>query len=168
MKYHKILYNDLSNGEGMRISYFCQGCSIGCKECFNFKLRDFKGGELFTNKILEESLYVFKTFETAYDGITLIGGECMDNIEFGIKIAFEFKKRFKHKDIWIYSGYTYEEILSDKNKLELLKLCDILVDGQFIVGKKDLNLKYRGSSNQRVIDVQESLKQRQVVLSKYN
>ena len=103
-------------------------------------------------------------FKNNYDGITLIGGECMDNIEFAYYVASEFKKRFPNKTIWIYSGYTYEEIISNENRLRLLKLCDVLVDGRFVEELKNPLLKFRGSSNQRLIDIKESLKKSEIIL----
>ena len=164
MKYNSIIYNDTANGEGMRMSYFCQGCSIHCQNCFNIELQDFKGGKEFTNRILEESLSVFELFKNNYNGITLIGGEIMDNVDFGLFVAREFKKRFSNKTIWIYSGYTFEEIIKSNALMLLLKLSDVLVDGKFIEELKDHTLIFRGSSNQRIIDVQKSLSEHKVVI----
>ena len=163
MRYSTIIYNDTCNGYGMRMSYFCQGCSIHCKNCFNKELQNFNGGKEFTEEILEDSFEVFDMFKNNYDGITLIGGECMDNIEFAHYIASEFKNRFPNKTIWIYSGYTYEEIISDENRLKLLKLCDVLVDGRFVEELKNPLLKFRGSSNQRLIDIKESLGKGEII-----
>lgn len=145
------------------MTYFCQGCSLHCPNCFNESLQDFNGGREFTREILEESMYMFNLFQNGYDGITLIGGECMDNLDFGIMVATEFKRRFPNKTIWIYSGYTYEEITSDKDKFELLKLCDVLVDGRFINKLKNLNLFFKGSENQRIVDIKKSLRKGKVV-----
>lgn len=103
-------------------------------------------------------------YENQYAGLSLLGGECFENIDVAHMVAKTFKEKFPHKTIWIYSGYAYEKIIKDSNKLELLKLCDVLVDGQFIEELKDVNLKFRGSSNQRIINIQESLKQNEVVL----
>ena len=164
MRYNSIVYNDLSNGEGCRISFFCQGCSIHCEGCFNTSLQPFNGGNEFNDEILDNTLNVFDIYKNGYDGITLIGGEEFDNLDFGIMVASEFKRRFPDKTIWIYSGYTYEEIIEDKNKIELLKLCDILVDGRFMKELKDPTLKFKGSSNQRIIDVQKTLNKGSVVL----
>lgn len=163
MRYNNIIYNDTSNGKGMRISFFCQGCSLHCKNCFNTELQDFKKGKPFTKEILEEALSVFNMYQKGYDGITLIGGECMDNLEFGITVASEFKRMFPDKNIWIYSGYTYTEIIQDPNKLKLLKLCDVLVDGRFMDELKDVKIPFRGSRNQRIIDIQKSLKSKEVI-----
>jgi anaerobic ribonucleoside-triphosphate reductase activating protein len=157
MRYNTIIYNDICNGYGTRISYFCQGCSIHCEGCHNTSLQDFNGGREFTKEILDESLAVFDLFKNYYDGITLIGGECMDNLDFGIFVASEFKRRFPNKTIWIYSGYTFEEIIEDKNKIKLLKFCDVLIDGRFIKKLKDTTLRFRGSSNQDLVDIQQSL-----------
>lgn len=145
------------------MSFFCQGCTIHCDKCFNKTLQSFEGGSEFTLDVLNNALDVFDMFKKGYDGITLIGGECMDNLDFGVLVATFFKNRFPDMDIWIYSGYTYEEILKDKDKLGLLELCDVLVDGRFVDKLKDHKLVFRGSSNQRIIDIQKSLLNREVV-----
>lgn len=164
MKYSNIIYNDTANGQGMRISFFVQGCPHHCEGCFNEESWNFNGGFKFTKEVLDEILYVFQSFKNGYDGITLLGGEPFANLNLINLIINEFKTKFPGKTIWIYSGWTYEELLKDKQKLETLSKCDVLVDGRFEQNKRDVTLKFRGSSNQRIIDVQESLKENKVIL----
>ena len=163
LKYSNIVYNDTANGQGMRISFFVQGCPHHCKGCFNQESWDFNGGIEFTQNVLDEIMYVFGSFKEGYDGITFLGGEPLANLKLVNLIIDKFKSKFPNKTIWIYSGWTYEEIIKDKNKLETLSKCDVLVDGKFEQDKRDVTLKFRGSSNQRIIDVQESLKQDKVI-----
>lgn len=164
MKYSNIVYNDTANGQGMRISFFVQGCPHHCKDCFNQESWDFNGGIEFTQEVLDEILYVFNSFKNGYDGITLLGGEPFANLELINLIIDNFRSKFPDKTIWVYSGWTYEELLKDKRKLETLSKCDILVDGRFEIDKRDITLKFRGSSNQRLIDVKKSLLQKEVIL----
>lgn len=169
LRYNNILYNDNANGSGgTRASFFCQGCYFMCEDCFNPNTHDFNGGKEFTDEVLKELMSVVKIYEKYYSGLNLIGGECFDNLEVCLIVAKAFKKHFPHKTIWIWSGYTFEEITKHESKLELLKLCDILVDGRFVKKLYNPKLKHKGSENQRIIDVQESLNQNKVVLSKYN
>lgn len=164
MKYSNIIYNDTANGQGMRISFFVQGCPHHCEGCFNEESWNFNGGFKFTKEVLDEILYVFQSFKNGYDGITLLGGEPFANLDLINLIIDEFKTKFPGKTIWIYSGWTYEELLKDKQKLETLSKCDVLVDGRFEIDKRDITLKFRGSSNQRLINVRESLDKKEVIL----
>lgn len=144
------------DGEGVRCSIYLSGCLFGCKECFNESIQNFNVGEEYTiqieNKIIEDlsNDYV--------QGLTILGGEPFLNTDVAIQLCKRVRKEFGYsKDIWVYSGYTYEQLLNESNdKKELLKLCDVLVDGPFICTLKDLNLKFRGSSNQRIIDLKKS------------
>lgn len=166
MRYNSVIYNDIVNGEGQRISLFVQGCSHHCKDCFNKELGwDFNGGQEFTKDKLDEIMMVFKLYNNGYNGLSLLGGEPFQNLELSNLLVNTFRQEFKNtKTIWIWSGYTFEQLIQDDNKLELLKNCDILVDGKFDTELKDLTLKFKGSSNQRIINVQESLKRGEVVL----
>lgn len=154
MRYAQIRKKDISNGPGIRVSIFVQGCHFHCKNCFNKETWDFNGGHPFETKDLNRLL------EYANDkhicGLSILGGEPLneENIDGVIKICKAFKERFKDKTIWLWSGYTYEK-LNDKQK-DVLKYLDVLVDGQYIDELKDYRLKYKGSSNQRVIDIKNS------------
>jgi anaerobic ribonucleoside-triphosphate reductase activating protein len=169
MRYSQIIYNDTANGEGLRISFFTQGCGHHCKNCFNQDTAwDFNGGKELTEEVLNEMFLVFKLYKNGYDGLSILGGDPFQNLEVSNLVVNRFRKMFGNtKTIWIYSGYEYSEIIKDKNKLELLKKCDVLVDGRFEEDKKDLTLKFRGSSNQHICDIRESLKQNKVIEYKY-
>jgi anaerobic ribonucleoside-triphosphate reductase activating protein len=166
MRYHKIRKMDISNGPGVRVSIFMQGCEFHCENCFNKETWDFDGGNEFTEKTIEEVLELCsKDFIT---GLSILGGEPLhpNNVDVVCDIIIEFKKRFKDsKTIWIYSGYTCEELAKrlDENTLDsysslmnILMLADVLVEGRFVEELKDLNLIFRGSSNQRLIDLKLS------------
>ena len=161
MRYNKIRKMDISMGPGVRVSMFVQGCSFYCKNCFNPETWDFNGGKEFTDKTIDE---VLKLCDKDYiKGLSILGGEPMNptNIEGTTKLVKAFKKEYPNKNLWVWSGYNFEKDLKDK---EALKYVDVLVDGQY---KDELHspiLKWRGSSNQRVIDVQKSLKENKTVL----
>ena len=159
MKYAQIRKMDVANGPGIRVTLFVTGCTHGCKGCFNREYWDFSYGKDFTEKETKEIVEYLK--EPYIEGLTLLGGEPMQNLEL-VEVIREIKKEVD-KDIWIYSGYTYEEIIEDPEKLKLLKECNVLVDGLFDITKRDLKLKFRGSSNQRIVDIQQSLKEDRVV-----
>lgn len=163
MRYANVIYNDVVNSKGTSLTFYCQGCTHHCKNCFNKSTWDFKGGKQFNEDVLNEMMYVVKMFKSGYDNLVLLGGEPFDNIGVCLMIANAFKEKFQDKSIWIYSGYTYEEIQKDENKLNLLQLCDVLVDGKFIEELKDTRLKFRGSKNQRIILVKESLRQNKII-----
>lgn len=169
MKYSSIVYNDTANGNGQRVSIFVQGCTCHCMGCFNKETWDFNKGKEFTDKELNEIMFVLKTYNKYYNGISILGGNPTDNLELCNLIIDTFRQEFQHtKDIWIWSGHTFEEIIRDKYKLDMISKCDVLVDGRFELNKKDINLLFRGSTNQRIIDVQKSLKQNKVIqIKKY-
>ena len=160
MRYNKIRKMDISNGPGVRVSIFMQGCTFNCKECFNPETHDFNGGEEFNEEVIQEVLKLCEDDTIA--GLSILGGEPMhpNNIEGTTKLAKAFKEKFPNKTIWAWTGFLFDRDLKDK---EVLKYIDVLVDGQFVQEKKDLRLKYSGSSNQRVIDVQKSLKENKIV-----
>lgn len=160
MRYSKIRKMDISNGPGVRVSIFMQGCTFNCKGCFNPNTHDFNGGEEFTDDTIQEVLNLCN--DDNIRGLSILGGEPMHprNIEGTTKLAKEFKKEYPNKDIWVWSGFTFDKDLKDT---EAVKYIDVLVDGRFVEEKKNLLLKYKGSENQRVIDVQESLKGNSVV-----
>lgn len=161
MRYGQIRKFDIANGEGIRTSLFVTGCTHHCPDCFNEEYQDFQAGMLWDDKAEEE---LFSYIHDPHSvGLTLLGGEPMQNTAGLIPLVRRFKEE-SDKTLWIYSGYTWEEILADPDKKELLEYADVLVDGLFVAALKDLTLRFRGSSNQRVIDVQKSLVTGQVEL----
>lgn len=175
--YSKIKTFDIANGKGIRTSVFFSGCDFKCKGCFNSELWNFNVGEPFTREVYETKIKPTITEHIA--GISILGGEALHpkNIFSTHQLITWFKEDFPNKTIWLWSGYTYEQLISEEYSLSLnLEDCldgiiidiftsiDVLVDGQFIEEEKDLTLKFAGSKNQRLIDVQESLKQNKVVL----
>ena len=161
MRYNKIRKMDISNGPGVRVSIFFQGCMFHCEGCFNPETWDFKGGkEEFTDDTIKEVLELCEPEHIK--GLSILGGEPMhpNNIEGTTRLAKAFKEKYPNKTLWIWSGFLFDKDLKDK---EVLKYVDTLVDGQYKDELHDFRLKWRGSSNQRVIDVQESLKQGKVI-----
>ncbi len=161
MRYSKIRKMDISNGEGVRVSIFFQGCSFHCKGCFNPETWDFHGGCEFGEEQIQEILDLCK--EDYISGLSILGGETMHpkNIEGALLLAKRFKEKYPNKTIWAWTGYLFDEYLMDK---EITKYLDVVVDGQFVENLRDPRLKWRGSSNQRVIDVKKTLKNKKIVL----
>lgn len=164
MRYAKIRKMDISNGEGVRVSLFVQGCSFHCKNCFNPETWDFNGGKDFTTVEVDKIIKLCNKDYIA--GLSILGGEPLhpNNIETVANICKCFKQEYPNKTIWLWSGFRYEDILNRENNYDILNLIDILVDGQFEEDKKDLTLKWRGSSNQRVIDCKKSLAENKIIL----
>ena len=161
MRYNKIRKMDISNGPGVRVSIFVQGCTFNCKNCFNPETHDFNGGEEFTDDTIEK---VLSLCEKDYvEGLSILGGEPMHpkNLEGVTKLAKKFKQKFPNKNLWAWTGFLFDNYLKDK---EISKYLDVLVDGQYMEELHDPTLKWKGSSNQRVIDVQKSLKEGKVIL----
>lgn len=161
MRYNKIRKMDIADGPGVRVSIFMQGCSFNCKNCFNSDTHDFNGGKEFTDKTINRVLELCD--KDHIEGLSILGGEPMhpSNIEGTTKLAKAFKEKFPNKDIWAWSGFLFDRDLKDK---EVVKYIDTLVDGQYVEELRDPSLKWKGSSNQRVINVQESLKNNNIVL----
>lgn len=166
MYYSDIKYPDVANGLGVRVSLFVSGCRRHCPECFNKEAQDFKYGKPFTDK--EITFIESKLQLPQVRGLSLLGGEPMEieNVTELLPLCRYLKSTYTNKDIWCYTGYTIEELLNRNNIVtkEILKYIDILVDGDFQIDKKNLSLKFRGSSNQRIIDVQKTLKSNKVEL----
>ena len=159
MRYNKIRKMDISNGPGVRISIFMQGCHFHCKDCFNSETWDFEGGKEFTDETINR---VLELCDKEYiKGLSILGGEPLHpkNIEGTTRLAKKFKEKFGDKTIWVWSGFLFETVNKDT-----LKYIDVLVDGQFKTELFNPTLKYKGSSNQRVIDVQKSLKNNSICL----
>ncbi len=160
MRYNLIRKMDISNGPGVRVSIFMQGCAFHCKNCFNSETWDFKGGKEFTDETIEKVLDLCDKDQVK--GLSILGGEPMHptNIDGTTKLAKAFKQRYPNKDVWTWSGFRFED-LKDK---EALNYIDVLVDGTYKDELHDPTLKWRGSSNQRVIDVQKSKQKNEIVL----
>lgn len=162
MKYLNILDCDIADGEGVRVTLFVSGCSHHCKGCHNPESWNPENGKEFTEEVKEK---LFKLIDRPYiDGLTLSGGDPLfcNNIKEIEKLCIEFKQRFPNKTLWLYTGYRYEEIPFKK----ILLYIDVLVDGRFELDKRDVTLAFKGSSNQRVIDVRQTLKTNSVVIYK--
>ncbi len=175
MNYGNIKYFDIADGTGVRTTLFVSGCTHHCRECFQPETWDFDFGEEFTDVQADG---IIESLKGDYvEGLTLLGGEPFEPAN--QKVLLPFLKRVREeapgKNIWSYSGYTWEELTDPENTrchtddtLPMLKLIDILVDGEFHIEEKNLGLRFRGSANQRVLDVQSSLKEGRPVLSEYN
>ena len=164
MRYNKIRKMDIADGPGVRVSIFMQGCAFHCKNCFNPETWDFEGGQEFTDETIEEVLELCKPNHIV--GLSILGGEPWhpNNIEGTRKLAKAFKEKYPEKSLWGWSGFTFEDYISKQE--DTVKYFDVVVDGQYKDELHDPRLEWRGSSNQRVIDVQESLKQNKVILLK--
>jgi len=160
MRYNLIRKMDISNGPGVRVSIFMQGCHFHCKNCFNSETWDFEGGKEFTDDTVNKVLDLSNKDHIV--GLSILGGEPMHpvNIEGTTKLAKAFKEKYPNKDIWVWSGFRYEDL---KGK-DVFKYIDVLVDGQYVDELHNPTLKWRGSSNQRVIDIKETLKNNEIVL----
>ncbi len=162
MNYATIKKNDIANGVGVRVSLFVSGCRHRCKNCFNREAWDFDYGALYTDAIEQEILDACDHGYVA--GLSLLGGEPFEpeNQEALIALLKAFHARFPDKTVWCYSGFTFEQLQSGTvgaHAAELLSLLDVLVDGRFVEELKDLSLLFRGSSNQRILNVPRSLEQ---------
>lgn len=160
MRFHNITKDDMLNGDGLRVVLWVAGCSHHCKECQNPITWNPDGGIPFEEENLQE---IFQELDQDYvDGITFSGGDPLHekNREDIEALAKLIREKYPQKTIWLYTGYEWEEIC----KWNIMKYIDVLVDGRFEVSQKDVSLQWKGSSNQRVIDVQDSLKMGKVVL----
>ncbi|EGO2581342.1 anaerobic ribonucleoside-triphosphate reductase activating protein [Enterococcus faecalis] len=145
------------DGEGVRNSLYVSGCLFACEGCFNKAVQNFNYGTPFTESLMNQ---IIEDLSHDYvQGLTLLGGEPFLNTDVCLSVVKHVRETFgSAKDIWSWSGYTFEELLLETpDKLELLHSIDILVDGRFELAKRNLNLQFRGSSNQRIIDVPKSL-----------
>ena len=166
MKYAKIRKLDVTNGPGIRTTLFVSGCTHNCKDCFNKEQQDFNYGEEFTKEIEDE--FIEYTKARQIKGVNILGGEPMQQVKDNTLLNLLKRIRIEtNKPIWLWSGYTLDEILRDEKRLEILKEVDVLIDGRFEADKRDIMLKYRGSSNQRVIDVKRTLKEDRVIELEY-
>lgn len=183
MRYAQIRSMDISNGEGVGVSLFVQGCPFHCKNCFNSETWDFNGGKEWTEKTKNKFM---ELIDRPYiKRVSFLGGECLadQNLDEVLKLVKQIRISFPEKTIWLYTGFCWNDIMCsfaglqadcvvlDKKDIEawekrrkIIFNVDVLVDGEYIDEQKDLSLKFKGSKNQRVIDVKQSLAQNKVVL----
>ncbi len=159
MRYNLIRKMDISNGPGVRVSIFMQGCAFNCKNCFNPETHDFQGGKEFNDETINRVLELCDNENV--EGLSILGGEPMhpSNIEGTTKLAKAFKEKYPNKNVWAWSGYKFDQDLKDK---EVVNYLDVLVDGQYVDEQHNPSLDWKGSANQRVIDVQKSLQNHDV------
>ena len=160
MHYNRIRKMDISNGPGVRVSIFFQGCPFHCKNCFNQETWDFNEGKEFTSEVIEHILELCN--KEHITGLSILGGEPMHpkNIKGTEELAKRFKEKYPTKDIWCWTGFLYEQIKDEK----VFNYIDVLVDGQFIQDEYSPNLKWRGSKNQRIIDIKKSKENKKLIL----
>ena len=171
----EVMTADVANGEGMRVSVFVSGCRNHCKGCFQPQTWDFNYGREYTPEI--EQFIIDELSKSYYDGITILGGDPMEpeNQEPVLRLLRRIKKELSDKNVWVYTGYVYDRDLVPGGKRfvdgvtrELLESIDILIDGRFVEELKNLMLNFRGSGNQRIIKMKETLETGMVVLSELN
>lgn len=164
MNYSNIIPYDTANGEGIRTSLFVSGCTNNCQGCFNKESQDFNYGKPYTEQTEKEILeYISKPYVA---GLSILGGDpmCQNDDDLCELIRLCTKVYILNKSIWLWTGYIFEDCLNNPIKKSLLAMCNVVVDGPFIESKKDLTLAFRGSSNQRIIDVKKTLDKGEVVL----
>ena len=170
MYYGALKKTDIANGPGVRVSLFVSGCRHHCKDCFNPETWDFTYGKEYTDAVAAE---ILQALEPGYiKGITVLGGEPFEpeNQRELLPLYRAIRERYPHKSIWVYSGYTLDEQLWKECHAriditdEILSLIDVLVDGRFVAEKKNISLKFRGSENQRIINMKESLAAGRIIL----
>ena len=165
MNYAALKPRDIANGPGVRVSLFVSGCTHRCKDCFNQEAWDFDYGESFDDAVMD---HILDLLQPDYiRGITYLGGEPMDprNQAGLLELSRKIRQKYPNKSIWCFTGYLWEKLPQVENVTEeLIRCLDVLVDGPFIAAQKNLRLQFRGSENQRLIDVPKSLEQNRVVL----
>ena len=161
MRYNKIRKMDISNGPGVRVSIFFQGCHFHCPGCFNSDTWDFDGGKEFNDETINHILDLCNN--EVITGLSILGGEPLNpkNIDGSTRLAKRFKEKYPNKTIWLWSGYLFDEYIHDK---EIINYLDVLVDGQFKIELSSPLLKYKGSSNQRVIDIKKTIKSNKIII----
>ena len=169
MNYGAIKKRDIANGIGVRVSLFVSGCTHHCKGCFNADTWDFGYGEPYTAAVEEEILEMLSPDYVA--GLSLLGGEPFEpcNQRALVGLLRRMKERYPHKTVWCYSGYTLEELTGESRARcevtdEMLSMLDVLVDGEFVLEKKNIRLRFRGSENQRLIDMNATREKGEIVL----
>ena len=160
MRYNIIRQMDISNGPGIRLAIFTQGCEHRCKGCFNPETWSFEGGKEFTDQTMDLLIELVKPDHIS--GISILGGEPLHprNRSEVLTLVRKFKKVYPEKSVWLWTGYQIEDVFEDLVDSGI----DVVVDGRFVEYLKDLRLKYRGSSNQRVIDLNETIRTGDIIL----
>lgn len=153
MRYAKIRATDISNGPGIRVSIYVQGCNHHCKGCFNPETWNFEDGNIFNRRVLTQFLELAKPRKIV--GFSILGGEPLQQGKDMLNLVEAMKKEYPDKTIWMWTGYTYEEL--DEEQREIVSYVDVLVDGKYIEEQKRPSLKFRGSTNQRIIDIPKTL-----------
>ena len=170
MNYGEIKSCDIANGEGVRVSLFVSGCTHHCKNCFNAETWDFNFGKPFTREI--EDKIIEELAPDYIDGFSLLGGEPFEPQNQKVLLPFlrRIKDKYPQKSVWCYTGYLFDKELKSESRArckytdEMLSLIDVLVDGEFVQELYDISLQFKGSTNQRIIDVQKSIAKGQIVL----
>ena len=153
MRFAQIRKEDISNGPGIRVSLFVQGCNRHCDGCFNPETWDYDKGQIFNRRIQELFLDLGK--EKKITGFSILGGEPLDQDERMLELIKKIKERYPDKTIWMWTGHTYEDLTDEQ--MEIVKLIDVLIDGPFIISKRCPGKRFRGSMNQRIIDIKKTL-----------
>lgn len=169
MRYASMRNLDISNGENIGVSLFVQGCHFHCNNCFNSETWDFEGGYSWTEKSIKDFLNLVN--RSYIKRVSILGGEPLTsrNVEEIFHLISTIRNLFPTKTIWLYTGFTWEQIMNPTNsddilRKEIVSQCDVVVDGEYIDELRDITLKWRGSSNQRVIDVKKSIEKGEVIL----
>lgn len=160
MNYHYITKDDMVNGDGIRVVLWVAGCNHNCKDCHNPETWDLKSGNPFTDEVKKE---LFDELAKDYiSGITYTGGDPLhpNNRDFISQLSHEIKDKFPNKTQWLYTGFTWDQV----NGLDIMNYLDVVIDGEFETANRDVTLKWRGSPNQNVIDVQKSLAEKNMVI----
>lgn len=173
-RYAGIEYDDVANGIGLGAVFFTQGCPHHCPECQNPQTWSMDGGMKFTDAVFDQLIQYYYDIPYA-SRLTLSGGDPLANPELTYRIIFKFKTIFPQKAVWLYTGYKFEDFAFNIPTTEteqliqkIIKLCDVIIDGEFEIDKRDISLQFMGSSNQRIINVPKSLKEKEIVVWKEN
>lgn len=160
MRYAKVRAEDIANGPGIRVSIYVQGCNRHCPGCFNPETWDFNGGNIFDKKI--KLLFLELAKPNKIVGFSILGGEPLQQGADMLDLVKSMKEKYPDKTIWMWTGYKYED-LNDEQR-EIIQYIDVLVDGEFIEAEKNLNAHFKGSNNQRLIDIKKTLETNKIQL----
>ena len=162
MNYAQLRHFDVANGPGVRASIFVSGCRFNCKGCFNKEAQDFNYGNIYTKEVEDKFMEYIK--DDNVKGVSILGGEpLMQTMDDSLLNLLKRIKKESNKEIWMWTGFVYETAILDEKRKEILDYVDVLVDGQFDESKKVLNLKFRGSTNQRIIDLNKTKLENKII-----